>query len=181
MNQLVKLTDDQFWEQFKPVKNHLDNNASYDGHMFETYGQEHEFILEQNKANPLTIWTLVDGESGSCLIVNGWHYVNRMGYFVTEIPAEFGLQYNIEDDDAPECPEPLLQAFNNVIEHCSNEADYFSTGDGSETPNHKEISLHISKVGQLLNALLVEYENAKQDMPDFQLYEYIETNLLIKI
>ena len=38
------------WEQFeadyKPVKNHIDNNASYDGFMFETYGAELEIVKE---------------------------------------------------------------------------------------------------------------------------------------
>lgn len=181
MSKLVKLSEDQFWDQFKPVKNHLVGNASYDGHMFETYGQEYEFITEQNKTNPLTVWTLLDGEDSACVISEGWHFVNRLGYFVTEVPAEIGVQYDIKDDQEPESSEPLLQAFNNVIEHCVNEADYFLTGDGSDTINHKEISLHITKVGLMLRALLAEYESAQQVKPDFQLYEYVETNLLIKI
>lgn len=101
MNQLVKLTEDQFWEQFKPIKNHIVATSCYDGHMFETYGQEYEFIKEQLKVNPLTVWTLLDSENSS-FISEGWHYVNRLGYFVTEVPAEANLQYLIEDADAPE-------------------------------------------------------------------------------
>ena len=180
MNQLVKLTEDQFWEQFKPIKNHLVATSCYDGHMFETYGQEHEFIKEQLKVNPLTVWTLLDSENSS-FISEGWHYVNRLGYFVTEVPAEAGLQYLIEDDGAAESIDPLLMAFNNVIEHCTNEANYFLTGEGSDVDNHQEISMHITKVGRMLHALLAEYDIFKKERPDFQFYEYIETNLLIKI
>lgn len=208
MSNLVTITEDQFFDQFKPIKNHLAADAAYDGYMFETYGKEYEHVNAQLKINPLTVWTLLEGDDGNCHINQGWHYVNRIGYFITMMPAEDGTQYTIlndqvlgnsevvvidintlgemllrltEGDDEPENPEPMLMAFNNVIEHCVNEAEYFLTGDGSDTINHQEISLHISKLGSMLRALLVEYDSSKQFEPDFKLYEYIETNLLIKI
>ena len=175
----MKLTEDQFFDQFKPIKNHFDANASYDGHMFETYGQEYEFVNEQLKVNPLKVWTLVEGcDDDNLYITEGWHFVNRLGYFVTEVPAEFGVQYNINDkpepeisepivvnfnnlgemllkltegeDDEPKCSEAMLMAFNNVIEHCVDEAEYFLSGDGSDTINHQEISLCLSKIGSIV-------------------------------
>lgn len=32
------------------------------------------------------IWTLVDGDSGKCCIINGWHWCNRLAYVVCEVP-----------------------------------------------------------------------------------------------
>jgi hypothetical protein len=38
--------------------------------------------------NPNKIWTLVDGEDGQTIIINGWAMVNRIGYFITEVPYD---------------------------------------------------------------------------------------------
>lgn len=32
------------------------------------------------------IWTLVDGDSGKCCLINGWHWCNRLAYVVCETP-----------------------------------------------------------------------------------------------
>lgn len=75
------------WEKtFKPKFNHLDNNASFqdengNGIMFETYGKEFEYVKEQD---PRYVWTYGD-EDGSYIIA-GRRFVNRLGYFVCEIP-----------------------------------------------------------------------------------------------
>ena len=70
------------WEQtFKPIKNKITNGN--DIH-FETYGEEYEFVKAQD---PKTIWTEVDGDSGT-YIVAGWHFVNRIHYYITENPWE---------------------------------------------------------------------------------------------
>ncbi len=75
----------EFWlEEFKPITNHIDNNASFDGAMFETYGDEVEFVKSQD---PRCIWTYGDGDDGGSYIWNGWHFVNRIGYFITEVPC----------------------------------------------------------------------------------------------
>lgn len=70
------------WEEtFKPIKNNL---RSYDSITFETYGDEVEFVKQQD---PKHIWTEVDGDSGT-YIVAGWHFVNRIQYYITENPWE---------------------------------------------------------------------------------------------
>ena len=71
---------ERFVRKYKPVKNHLDTYASGDGFMFETFGEEEEFIKAQPEEK---IWTLVDAD-GKEYIEAGWHFVNRLGYFVTE-------------------------------------------------------------------------------------------------
>jgi hypothetical protein len=73
---------DRWLRDYKPVKNHLDDNPPYDGLMFETYGEEIDHVKAQR---PNKIWTLLDCD-GKCYIVNGWHYVNRLGYFICEVP-----------------------------------------------------------------------------------------------
>lgn len=62
------------------IKNHLDSNASFDGCLFETFGQEVEFIKQQNTKQ---VWTLVE-EDGEEAIIAGFHFVNRLGYFLTK-------------------------------------------------------------------------------------------------
>ncbi len=71
------------WEQtFKPIKNSL---VKYDQLHFETYGEEYEAVKQAHEINPNTIWTEVDGDSGT-YIVAGWHFVNRIHYYITENP-----------------------------------------------------------------------------------------------
>ena len=76
-------------EKYKPIKNHLDENSSFDGCAFETYDEEVEFVQTQN---PYNIWTLVCAED-EYYVVPGFRWVNRESYFVTEKPfAEENLQ-----------------------------------------------------------------------------------------
>ena len=91
MNQTVEMGEqlDRWEHKYKPIANHINCDAAWctdddGGIMFETYGEELEFV----KAQPIkNIWTWVDGDTGTWL-VSGFHVVNRVGYFVTEIPYE---------------------------------------------------------------------------------------------
>ena len=73
---------EQWCEKYQPIQNHITQNGD---DKFETYGEELDFVRAQN---PQCIWTLVDGDDGNLYIVNGYHLVNRINYFVTEIPFE---------------------------------------------------------------------------------------------
>lgn len=84
MSDFKELDFDLWVETYKPIKNHIDSNSSFDGTMFETYGDEVEFV---RNANPLCIWTYGDGDDSGSYIWNGYHFVNRIGYFITEVPA----------------------------------------------------------------------------------------------
>ena len=75
---------DEWFDKYKPIKNHLDENSSFDGHMFETYGDEVEFVKAQDENR---IWMYGDGDDGGGYIWNGWHFINRLGYFITEVPC----------------------------------------------------------------------------------------------
>lgn len=68
-------------ETFRPIPNHLTGGSSFDGTMFETFGDELDFVRQQE---PSKVWTFVSGDGDA--IVAGYSLVNRVGYFVTEMP-----------------------------------------------------------------------------------------------
>lgn len=75
---------DTFMEKYKPVKNHLDKYADPKAEygLFETYGEELDYVKSQD---PNKVWTLVDGEM-STLVFAGYHWVNRIGFYITQEP-----------------------------------------------------------------------------------------------
>ena len=80
-------TEYQGWskweEKFKPIKNHF-RDQQHQEIIFETYGEEWEFIKAQD---PRHVWTNIQGDM-SDLVVAGVAYVNRLHYYVTEVPWE---------------------------------------------------------------------------------------------
>ena len=97
MNNFIEMDFDEWCEQYKPIINHIDSNASFDngegGVMFETYGDEVEFVKSQSPAN---IWMYGDGDDGGSYVWNGWGFVNRLGYFITEVPCPDGLTIQVQ-------------------------------------------------------------------------------------
>lgn len=87
--QSTRILERTFWNKFKPIKNKINGDESWEGCMFETYGKAEEFVRAQ-PANK--IWTLLDCE-GRLIITTGWHFVNRLGYFVTKVPWEHDHQF----------------------------------------------------------------------------------------
>jgi hypothetical protein len=74
------MTYDYWVDNFQPMTNHLVDDG--DTLHYETYGEEVEYVkLQDNKH----IWTEVDGDSGT-YIVAGWHFVNRINYYITNKP-----------------------------------------------------------------------------------------------
>ena len=80
----IEMTEEEWFNTYKPIKNNLVESSSFDDHMFETYGEEVEFVKAQDENR---IWMLGDGDDGGMYIWNGWGFVNRIGYFVTEVPC----------------------------------------------------------------------------------------------
>jgi len=82
------MTEDDFDEQYPLITNHINPNASWafgdgPGCLFETYGEELDFVRSQD---PSTVWTLVDGDDGNQCVISGYHLVNRIGYLISTIP-----------------------------------------------------------------------------------------------
>ncbi len=78
------ITLDQWHKEYNPMHNHIDPEASWDGTMFETYGDEVKFIYD---FDPCHVWTYVDGDDGGTYLISGRAYANRIGYFITEVPV----------------------------------------------------------------------------------------------
>lgn len=93
---------DAWEEKYRPIKNHLNEDGFWENDKFETYGAELEFVRAQD---PRCIWTLVEGDDGNMYIVDGFHLVNRLSYFVTEVPFEgefLEVPYFIFDEEETE-------------------------------------------------------------------------------
>jgi len=85
---------DEWKKLFKPIQNYWVKDASFDGCMFETYGVEREFVVEQKSINT---WTLIEDDE-EMFIVEGYVVVNRLGYFITEKSWQGDVEYEIKID-----------------------------------------------------------------------------------
>ena len=90
MDNQVSMTWSEFVDFFKPETNKFSKDP--DQMMYETYGEEVEWV---NRYDPHYVWTYVDIDFGS-VVVEGYHYVNRIGYFITEVPWIDGTSYEID-------------------------------------------------------------------------------------
>jgi hypothetical protein len=105
-------------------------NASWQGKLFETYGDEAKYVWEVAQKEPERVWTWIETDVGEA-IVNGWHYVNRLGYFISKEPGRPDEEYN-DVMDLVECNEcgltydPELFTEHNgemLCDDCMKEAD----------------------------------------------------------
>lgn len=65
------------------VTNPFVEDAGWNGCVFETYGQEREFVQEVARENPKKVWTIIDGDEGD-YVVAGFHHVNAYNYLICE-------------------------------------------------------------------------------------------------
>jgi len=75
----MNISEDQFDDDFKPVQNPHNKDASWNGCLFETYGVEFNFVKNQPENK---VWTLLSDNT----VVSGLRTVDRVGYLVTEVP-----------------------------------------------------------------------------------------------
>lgn len=113
------MTYDCWVDNFKPIKNSISNDP--DSITFETYGAEQELV---RNTDTKFIWTEVDGDSGTYILA-GYHYVNRIQYYITESPWE---------DEWTEVPTWCYRQCDCVDE----ETDGVLTWDGDPNPDCPE-------------------------------------------
>jgi hypothetical protein len=89
---MVIKNEDDFYNEFTPVKNHIDINASFDGCLFETYGPELDFV--KSKINENKVVTIMDCD-GVLYLGSGFHSVNRLGYLILDKPykEDFDIKF----------------------------------------------------------------------------------------
>ena len=90
----ARITYESWLAKYRPIKNPFDKKASFDGSMFETYGDDLKFVCSQNSH---VIWTLIESE-GKIRLCNGLRFVNRLGYFITEVEAPLNRTFSIKAD-----------------------------------------------------------------------------------
>ena len=99
------LTWEQFVGTYKPQQNHIlpvDEEAPCDGLLYETYGPEVEYVRSlASSADPAVngrVWTMLDCD-GRTYYTSGFHYVNRIGYLVCEVPVPDGVVIEFAEED----------------------------------------------------------------------------------
>ena len=81
------MTYEQWIETYKPIQNHIVEHGAMDGTMFETYGDDASFVGEN--IDRKTVWTWIDDNDGEPdYIVSGCWRINRLGYFITQVPYD---------------------------------------------------------------------------------------------
>ena len=85
------MTFDEWWDTYKPIDNPFQSSPTHPVKMFETYGDELTYVMNCNEA---FVWTQYDDDT----ICNNFGIVNRLGYYVTELPCaeKFILIDNLE-------------------------------------------------------------------------------------
>lgn len=82
-----RLSIEKWQEKYKLVTNLIDDNPAWanengEGVLFETYGEQQDFVFAVDYHY---VWTFIDGDNGT-YIVNGRSIVNRIGYFISQVP-----------------------------------------------------------------------------------------------
>jgi hypothetical protein len=109
------ITEEQFYEKYELVTNHFERAKQpisvadediccFGGKMFETHGEDFEFVREMAKENRVV--TILEGDTdeideegdyiSSLWYVSGLHFVNRMGYLITTKPIEEYFNINVD-------------------------------------------------------------------------------------
>lgn len=104
---MSRLTQDEWEAQYLPMTNHITN----DGLSYETYGDELDYVTQQDDR---FVWTELDGEDG-VYIVSGYHFVNRIQYYITQKPWDKDISIPVclykdcdcadEGEGDPDCQE----------------------------------------------------------------------------
>jgi hypothetical protein len=137
---LIELTEDEFDKRYPLRSNHLNPHATWafgdaGGCLFETFGEELDFVRKQH---PSTVWTLVDGEDGDMYVHSGMHFVNRIGYLISlaAVPAGVDIQVHVPmQREEVEDAEPGTADASSRITHTPGPWDYRPEQDGKPITN----------------------------------------------
>ena len=92
---LIKLSEDKFFENFRPVENPEQGNGYY---YFEPDNAIDKGFLQFMATHyPTHVWTRIDGKDDCVYNINGWHIVDRIDYLVTEVPWIRNHEYEVLD------------------------------------------------------------------------------------
>jgi len=83
---------DDWLEAYRPVPNPLTESAPFDGLMFETFGPELAHVRDTPDDR---VWTLVEGDDDTLYVLSGFHFVNRLGYFIAAEPRQAHVDIDV--------------------------------------------------------------------------------------
>lgn len=128
---------EQFIEKYKPINNPNNVIAGFDGLMFDTFGKDLDYVKSKGN-HSLNVWTLVTADYGNEYIIPGYSIVNRMGYFITELPWDSSNYEQVDLNEYVSLDE-LVFTFNSVLKqenvHISMEEVYEYFEDKLYTEN----------------------------------------------
>lgn len=140
------------WEKlYKPIINPFltpEEQQSNDNTEFQFHYstiEENEYLKENIGSGK--VWTVIEGERDSIYLLSGFHRVNRMYHFITEIP------FNIQEEEFsicieegyPKIEEIDLTRLNSIIEKYKSEF-----GDNDTYKSLDKISEFIHRVGLIM-------------------------------
>ena len=104
---MIKISFEEFVDEYKPEVNKFNESASFDGYMFETFGEELEYVKKE--AEKGHAWTLIE-EDGLMFIKYGFHFANRLGYFVTKYAPRFNnIIVKLDDENTNKTIEKKIE------------------------------------------------------------------------
>ncbi len=139
-----QMTFEEWFDKYKPLLNPLNKvKKEQDDEDYQVYWgtlEENDF-LNDNKGES-RIWTVVEGDRDSLYLQSGYHRVNRMYHFVTEVPYEEEFQIEIWEG-YPIIEQEDLDNLNKIIERY--EAEHGS--EDKKVLSANKIAEYIHRVG----------------------------------
>jgi hypothetical protein len=136
------MTYEEWFDTYKPILNKVTNYPSDTQYAFETFGDEVDFVLTHDEK---FVWTEVDGDEG-VYIINGFHYVNRIQYYICEVPS-------------------ALPTYQEVVVQLDRDCECNDEGEGSqdcqECSGNGYISIYPDTREELVEIYGEEYANEK--------------------
>ncbi|WP_194727132.1 hypothetical protein [Noviherbaspirillum malthae] len=95
---LRTLTISDFFATFRPIENLPDQGDLLQGRLFAAGGLDESYVRKIHATSPLRVWTVTHSDDMT-MITNGMLTGYRVGYLITEVPAEEGITYEALDPD----------------------------------------------------------------------------------
>lgn len=85
---MKEITIEYFWDKYKPILNplhELTQEFNDENYKINWGTLEENDLLHDNKGEN-TIWTVIEGERDSLYLKSGYHRVNRLYHYITQVP-----------------------------------------------------------------------------------------------
>lgn len=141
--EIKQISFEDWKEKYKPIRNPFNEKQTGEDEDFEINWSslEENDLLDDDKGEN-RIWTMIEGERDSIWLVSGYHRVNRLHHYITEIPYEEEIQIEYWEG-YPEILQEDLDNLNKIIE--KYEAEYGS--DDVKIISANKIAEYIQRVG----------------------------------